>query len=75
MLLQQQQTQIDEAIAKAQTETLFNQADENNIRLTEFDAILQPIIDSCTKDSISGGEQAISLLRIVFHRRKALLLD
>lgn len=54
-MLQQQQAQIDEAIAKAQTETLFNQADENNIRLTEFDAILQPIIDSCTKDSISAG--------------------
>lgn len=31
------------------------QADELNICLNEFDAILQPIIDSCTKDSISAG--------------------
>lgn len=33
----------------------MSQADEHNIRLTEFDTILQPIIDSCTKDSISAG--------------------
>lgn len=55
VLIQQQQNQIDEAIEKAQNETVLKQADENNIRLNEFDVILQPIIDSCTKDSISGG--------------------
>lgn len=46
---------MDEVIARIQTEAILNQADENNIRLTEFDTILQPIIDSCTKDSISAG--------------------
>lgn len=54
--MQQQQNQIDEAIEKAQNETVLKQAEENNIRLNEFDSILQPIIDSCTKDSISAGE-------------------
>lgn len=53
--MQQQQKQIDEAIEKAQNETVLKQAEENNIRLADFDAILQPIIDSCTKDSISAG--------------------
>lgn len=53
--MQQQQSQIDEAIEKAQNENVLKQADENNIRLNDFDAILQPIIDSCTKDSISAG--------------------
>lgn len=56
MLLQQQQNQIDEAIEKAQNENVSKQAEENNIRLSDFDGILQPIIDSCTKDSISAGK-------------------
>lgn len=56
MLLQQQQNQIDEAIDKAQNENVSKQAEENNIRLNEFDVILQPIIESCTKDSISAGK-------------------
>lgn len=55
--MQQQQKQIDEAIEKAQNETVLKQAEENSIRLVDFDAILQPIIDSCTKDSISAGKQ------------------
>lgn len=55
MILQQQQTQIDESILKAQHEALLQQADEQGVRLTEFEAILQPIVDSCTKDSISAG--------------------
>lgn len=54
--MQQQQKQVDEAIEKAQSDTISKQAEENNIRLSDFDAILQPIIDSCTKDSISAGE-------------------
>lgn len=56
VLLQQQQNQIDEAIEKAQNENVLKQAEENNLRLNEFDTILQPIIDSCTKDSISAGK-------------------
>lgn len=54
--MQQQQSQIDEAILKAQHDALLKLADENKIRLAEFDAILQPIVDSCTKDSISTGK-------------------
>lgn len=57
--MQQQQNQIDEAIEKAQNENVQKQAEENNINLTEFDTILQPIVDSCTKDSISGGKNWI----------------
>lgn len=56
VLIQQQQNQIDEAIEKAQHENVVKQAEENSIRLSEFDTILQPIIDSCTKDSISAGK-------------------
>lgn len=55
VLLQQQQVQIDESLTRAQEEMLLAQAKENNISLHEFDTKLQPIIDSCTKDSISNG--------------------
>lgn len=54
--MQQQQKQIEEAVEKAQWDSVMKQAEENGIRLSDFDTILQPIIDSCTKDSISGGE-------------------
>lgn len=56
VLLQTQQVQIDDAIRKAQAETLAKRAEENNIDLRELDNVLQPIIDSCTKDSISSGK-------------------
>lgn len=64
--MQQQQNQIDEAIEKAQNENVLKQAEENNIRLSEFDTILQPIIDSCTKDSISAGTKLVSIHFFVF---------
>lgn len=57
VLMQQQQKQIEEAVEKAQWDTVLKQAEENGLRLTEFDTILQPIIDSCTKDSISAGKR------------------
>lgn len=56
VLIQQQQKQIDEAIETAQNENVIKLAEEQSIRLSDFDAILQPIIDSCTKDSISAGK-------------------
>ncbi|XP_039430231.1 calcium homeostasis endoplasmic reticulum protein isoform X2 [Culex pipiens pallens] len=56
VLLQQQQVQIDEAVTRAQNDALVKQSDEHKISLSDFDAILQPIIDSCTKDSISNGK-------------------
>ncbi|KAG8195617.1 hypothetical protein JTE90_017913 [Oedothorax gibbosus] len=56
LLLQQQQVQVDEVIRKAQDEKLSQQAKENDLDLKELDGVLQPIIDSCTKDSISTGK-------------------
>jgi dephospho-CoA kinase len=55
VLLQQQKSQIEEALAKAQAEHITRCAHENQINLNELDDILQPIIDSCTKDSIANG--------------------
>jgi calcium homeostasis ER protein len=62
VLLQQQKSQIEEAIAKAQADYIIRCAQENQISLTELDDILQPIIESCTKDSISNGNYKQHLL-------------
>lgn len=59
VLMQKQQKEIDEAIEKAQSDSIMKQAEENDINLSEFDTILQPIIEACTKDSISGGKNWI----------------
>lgn len=58
-LIQQQQTYIDDAVRKAQMETLQTQAEVNGIVLKEFDDVLLPIVESCTKDSISTGKNWI----------------
>lgn len=47
---------MDEAIRKSELESLVREADELGINLNDLDSILQPIIDSCTKDSISNGK-------------------
>lgn len=57
MLIQQQQVKINELVSKAQVKKIQMMAEENNISLAELDSILQPIIDSCTKDSISSGNR------------------
>lgn len=56
VLSQQQEREIDEAVAKAQAEHIERCANENQIPLKELEEKLQPIIDSCTKDSIQNGE-------------------
>uniref|UniRef100_T1IH20 Calcium homeostasis endoplasmic reticulum protein n=1 Tax=Strigamia maritima TaxID=126957 RepID=T1IH20_STRMM len=56
MLIQQQQVEIDEAIRKIQDEKLQNLAKNVDIDLPELEKVMQPIIDSCTKDSISTGK-------------------
>ncbi|KAL1116523.1 hypothetical protein AAG570_004995 [Ranatra chinensis] len=56
VLLQQQQMQTEEAIRKCDLETLTKEAEELGINFQELDMVLQPIIDSCTKDSISNGK-------------------
>ncbi|PSN33837.1 hypothetical protein C0J52_16837 [Blattella germanica] len=56
VLMQQQQGQIEDALRKAQQDALQQAAEEAGINFTELDSVLQPIIDSCTKDSISSGK-------------------
>ncbi|CAN9500862.1 unnamed protein product [Ophioblennius macclurei] len=52
----QRQEQVSAAIAAAaerQTQQLFQ---ETQLDMGEFDSLLQPIIDTCTKDAISAGK-------------------
>lgn len=55
VLLQQQEREIDDAVQKAQAEYIERCANENQIPLDELEDKLQPIVDSCTKDSIQNG--------------------
>lgn len=55
-MLQQQKSQIEEVIVQAQAEHIGKCAQENHINLNELEDILLPIIESCTKDSISNGK-------------------
>lgn len=52
----QQQSQIEDSIVLAQDELIEREADDVGINLFDFENVLQPIIDSCTKDSISAGK-------------------
>ena len=61
VLLQQQKSQVEEMLANAQVEHINRCAIENQISLNELDDILQPIIDSCTKDSIANGNYYLKL--------------
>lgn len=54
--MQQQQSAIEEMIAKTQKENMSDDAIQCDLSLAELDGVLQPIIDSCTKDSISSGK-------------------
>lgn len=56
VLLQQQQAQVEQAVAKCESTDLQKEAENCSIALPEIYNILQPIIDSCTKDSISNGK-------------------
>lgn len=56
VLLQQQQAQVEQAVAKCESADLQKEAESCGIALQEIYNILQPIIDSCTKDSISNGK-------------------
>lgn len=59
VLLQQQQVQVEAAVVKCENDDLQREADASGIPLQELYTILQPIIDSCTKDSISNGKSWI----------------
>ncbi|CAG2066557.1 unnamed protein product [Timema podura] len=56
VLMQQQQTQIEDALRKSQEDALQRASEEAGVSINEFDSVLQPIVDSCTKDSISSGK-------------------
>lgn len=59
MLLQQQQAQVESTVMKCEINELQEDADLSDVSLEELYSILQPIIDSCTKDSISNGKSWI----------------
>ena len=52
--------QIDEAIIKAEEEEINTSAKELELDLEELASVVQPIIESCTKDAISVSEIFIS---------------
>ena len=58
-MLQQQKVQIEETIAKMEDDDLKKSATDCGIDFSEFDGVLQPIIDTCTKDAISAGKSWI----------------
>ncbi|XP_031332270.1 calcium homeostasis endoplasmic reticulum protein-like isoform X2 [Photinus pyralis] len=59
VLLQQQQAQVENLVTKCEMAELQREAEASELPLDELYAILQPIIDSCTKDSISNGKSWI----------------
>lgn len=56
VLMQQQQAQVEQLVAKCEFSDLEKKAEICDVTISEIHSILQPIIDSCTKDSISNGK-------------------
>lgn len=50
------QEQVAAAIALAMEQQIQKLLVETQLDITEFDNLLQPIIDTCTKDAISVGQ-------------------
>ncbi|XP_072260752.1 calcium homeostasis endoplasmic reticulum protein isoform X2 [Pyxicephalus adspersus] len=55
-LLNIRQEQISAAVAHAVEQQMQKLREETHLDMTEFDNLLQPIIDTCTKDAISAGK-------------------
>ncbi|XP_064604501.1 calcium homeostasis endoplasmic reticulum protein-like [Liolophura sinensis] len=55
-LIQQQQIQIEDAILKARDERLQALSENSGISIDDLNKVVQPIIESCTKDAISNGK-------------------
>lgn len=72
-LMQQQQKAIDEMLPNTQKEYLQKSAQEESIDLAALDQVLQPIIDSCTKDNISAGKNWILQVSTSGKRAKIVL--
>lgn len=71
--MQQQQKAIDEMLPNTQKEYLQKSAQEESIDLAALDQVLQPIIDSCTKDNISAGKNWILQVSTSGKRAKIVL--
>lgn len=56
VMTQQQKHQTDDIIKHHQDKEIMHQAHEAGIDLTELDSLLLPIMESCTKESISQGK-------------------
>ncbi|KAI5711825.1 hypothetical protein M8J75_003386 [Diaphorina citri] len=52
----QEDAKVDETIQKTQLASFTDEANTLNISLETLDSMLQPIMDTCTKDSISSGK-------------------
>lgn len=57
--MQQQQGQVETTITKCESAEVLREGENSKLNLNQFNTILQPIIDSCTKDSISNGKSWI----------------
>ncbi|CAG0886378.1 unnamed protein product [Cyprideis torosa] len=55
----QEEMEVEGAVQKAFKEKVERLAKESGLAKDEFDAVLQPIMASCTKDSISNGKSWI----------------
>lgn len=53
LLEEEKQKRLNELFTKMQNDELKRMCEDYNINLNEFDKILQPIIDSCRKESIA----------------------
>ena len=56
VLQQNQKTQAEEAITKAREARLEEMARSCKVSLSHFNTLLTPIMETCTKDSISSGK-------------------
>uniref|UniRef100_A0A8C0GQW9 Calcium homeostasis endoplasmic reticulum protein n=1 Tax=Chelonoidis abingdonii TaxID=106734 RepID=A0A8C0GQW9_CHEAB len=55
-LLAMRQEQVTSAVALAVEQQMQKVLEETQLDMNEFDNLLQPIIDTCTKDAISAGK-------------------
>lgn len=56
------QEQVTSAVALAIEQQMQKVLEETQLDMNEFDNLLQPIIDTCTKDAISVSDLSLELL-------------
>lgn len=52
----QEDAKVDETIRKTQLASFTDDANSLSLSIETLDSMLQPIMDTCTKDSISSGK-------------------